>query len=82
MAKLFYILGLIYKIYVYNVYIFQVTENLDYDQKVGFTLLSPSILNSGDYNCEANRNNINESRKFTVYINREFVMLLTWCLVI
>jgi hypothetical protein len=73
---------LIHKKYVCNVYIFQVTENLDYDEKVGFSLISPSIIDSGDYSCEANRNNINESRKFTVFINREFVMLLTWCWVI
>lgn len=82
MTKLFYIFCLIYKNIVYYVYIFQITENLNYDQKVGFSLISPSIIDSGDYNCEANRNNINESRKFTVHINREFVMLLTWCLVI
>lgn len=63
------------------IYIFQITENINYDQKIGYTLRSPSVRDSGEFNCEANRNNVSESRSFTVFINRELVLLLKWCLI-
>jgi len=58
--------------------IFQITENLEYDPKIGYILRSPSVQDSGLYYCEAKRNNSNELRELTVYINRELVLLLTW----
>jgi len=64
------------------IFIFQITDNLEYDPKIGYTLRSPSVQDSGLYYCEAKRNNSNELRELTVYINRELVLLLTWWLVI
>jgi len=58
---------------------FQVTENVDYDQKIGYKLRAPSVRDSGLYNCEANRNDIEETRSLSVKIYRELVLLLTWC---
>lgn len=60
---------------------FQVTENVDYDRKIGYKLRAPSVRDSGIYNCEANRNDFNEARSLSVKINRELVLLLTWCVV-
>lgn len=57
-------------------------ENLEYDQKIGFTLRSPTVRDSGVIVCEANRNDINESRTLQVTINRELSLLHTWYLVI
>lgn len=58
--------------------IFQMTEseNLEYDQKIGFILRSPSVRDSGVFNCEANKDNTTESLSLTVLINREFLLLL------
>lgn len=58
--------------------IFQITENenLKYDQKIGFILRSPAVRDSGVFNCEANRDNITESLPLTVFINREFLLLI------
>ncbi|KAF0766886.1 vascular endothelial growth factor receptor 1 isoform X2 [Aphis craccivora] len=47
----------------------EITENLDYDPKIGYTLRSPSVQDSGVYYCEAKRNNSNELRELTVFIN-------------
>ncbi|XP_060867787.1 vascular endothelial growth factor receptor 1 isoform X2 [Metopolophium dirhodum] len=47
----------------------EITENLEYDPKIGFTLRSPSVQDSGVYYCEAMRNNSNELRELTIYIN-------------
>jgi len=65
-----------------NVFIFQITENenLNYDQKIGYILRSPSIRDSGEFNCEANRNNNSELLSFSVIINRELVLFLKWCM--
>lgn len=64
--------------------IFQIIENLHYDKKIGYTLMSPTVRDTGVYSCEANKNNISESRPFTVHVqsNCELVLLLTWCVVI
>lgn len=66
------------------IFIFQNIENLYYDKRIGYTLRSPTIRDTGEYSCEANKNNISESRSFTVHVqsNCELVLLLTWCMVI
>lgn len=65
-------------------FVFQIIEDLDYDKRIGYTLRSPSVLDTGVYSCEANKNNISESRPFTVHVqsNCELVLLLKWCVVI
>ncbi|XP_050420983.1 vascular endothelial growth factor receptor 1 isoform X2 [Adelges cooleyi] len=47
----------------------EISTNLIYDQKIGYTLRSPSVRDSGEYTCEAQRNTINETRTLTVSIN-------------
>lgn len=63
------------------IFIFQITENVDYDQKIGFIIRSPTVRDSGVFICEANRNDINETLQFHVIINSELVLLLTQCVV-
>lgn len=61
------------------IFIFQVTENVEYDQKVGFIIRSPSVRDSGEFICEAIKNDISESVQLNVFVNRELVFLLTRC---
>lgn len=65
------------------IFIFQIID-LNYDKRIGYTLRSPSVRDSGVFNCEANRNNVSESRPFSVHVQRncELVLLLSWCVVI
>ncbi|VVC44268.1 Protein kinase, ATP binding site,Tyrosine-protein kinase, active site,Immunoglobulin [Cinara cedri] len=47
------------------------TDNIEYeyDQKIGYTLRSPSVRDSGSFSCVSYKNNINDSREFNVFIN-------------
>lgn len=52
-------------------------EKLEYNQKIGFVLRSPSVRkDSGIVVCEANRDNKTESVSLNVIVNRELIFLL------
>lgn len=61
-------------------FIFQIIEgeHLQYDLELGFILKSPSIQDSGVYNCLSSRDNeILESLSLDVIFNSELELLLT-----